>query len=130
MINRIIIFTFFPCMILALFLSMAGVQQVQFGDSYYSFLKSVSVSFESWKLTIPDIPRINQIATGDYDKSGIILVVLIKIANFFVGVVNTFIVIINVIINVLNVVIQLLQFIFTFIYRCKDFIDRLRPAMS
>lgn len=124
MIQRVALYFILPMCILAFFLSIAGVQHIQFGDSYYSFLRSVSVSFNSWKLEIPDIPSINKISIGDYDKSGLILSVLIKIANFFVSVVNSIILLINFVINILNIVVQIIQFVLTLIYRCKDFIKK------
>lgn len=128
MIQKVSLYFILPMAVLAFFLAIAGVEQVQLGDSYYTFIGSVGKSFEAWKLEIPDIPNIPNIPSQNYDSSGLILQVLIKIANFFVGFLNIIIYILNLVINLLNIVIQLIQFILTLIYQCKDFIDRLRPS--
>lgn len=129
MIQKVSLYFILPMCIIAFFLSIIGVQQIEFGDTYYTFISSVSKTFDSWKLEIPDIPKIPLINTGDYDKSGLILAVLIKIANFFVKFVNIISTILNLVINILNIVIQLIQFILTIVYQCKDFINKFRSDL-
>lgn len=125
MTSRLIEFILFPCLIIALLLAMAGVQQVQFGDDYYNFLRAVSRDFENWSVSIPSIPKIPSINSAAYDDSGLILTVLIKIANAFFTLVNVMITGLNVLITVTNVIIQLIQFCLTIIYRLISFRDSL-----
>lgn len=113
----------FPCLIIALVLALAGVQQVEFGNSYYEFMQSVSIDMRNWSLEIPKIPSINTIDEGGFDSGGLILSVLIKIGNFFVGVINAFISVINIFITILNVVIKLIQFCIILIKRLFSFRD-------
>ena len=122
MVNRIVGFTLLPCMILALFLALKGVQHVDFGNTYWLFLRDVTSSYNSWKLEIPDIPKVPKIAGGTFSEKGLILAVLISIANFFVDFVNALIAVINFGNTIINICIQIIQFCFTLIYRCKDFI--------
>lgn len=108
-------------MIIALLLSLVGVRQVQFGETYYNFLKSVGRAYANWSFEIPKIPNITPLQEGGYDSGGFILAVIIKIANFFVTIINGLITVLNVVIIVLNVVIQLIQFCLTLIYCLLDF---------
>ena len=125
MISKVSLYFLLPMLIIAFFLSMLGVQQVTFGSDYYAFLGSVNRSFQAWSLEIPDIPKINHIDLTNYDSSGVILKVLIKIANGFFSFINVITTILNVFIGVINVVVQVIQFILTCIYQCKDFINRI-----
>lgn len=125
MISKISMYFFLPMCILAFFLALAGVRQIQFGNDYYIFLRSVSVSYQSWHFEIPRIPNVPLISRTSLNSNGLLLGVLIAIGNFFVaafnGVIGTF----NVLITILNVIITVIQFILTLIYQCKDFITRL-----
>lgn len=129
MITRIVCYLLFPMLVLSLFLSMAGVQQVSFGDSYYNFMRSVTGSFNSWKLNIPKIPNVPYVVSNDFDKAGGVLDVIIKIGNFFVFILNSLIALINLIITILNIVVQIIQFVLTIIYQCKDFITGLSNSI-
>lgn len=126
MIQKVSLYFVLPMCIISFFLAVVGVQHVQLGESYYSFIGNVASRFETWKLTIPDIPLIdNQNFTmGDTDSN--FLKAIANILNFFVLVINGLIKIINLLISVINIVIQMIQFIFTLIYSCKDFIEQLR----
>lgn len=123
MTSKLIEFVLFPCLIIALFLSLAGVQQVEFGNTYYNFLGNVSRSFNSWSFSIPKIPMIPQLIDNGFDSGGLILGVLIKIGNFFVNIFNGLISVINVITVILNVIIQLIQFCLTLVYELLNFRD-------
>lgn len=122
---KIVSYSLLGCLFIAFFLAILGVQRISTGDEYYYFLKTISSRYESWRIEIPNIPKIDNIAGGTYDSSGLILSVVIKIANFFVNFVNVISTILNVFIMVINIVIQLIQFICTFLFSMKDFIDRL-----
>jgi len=124
MIQKVSLYFILPMCIIAFFLALVGVQHINFDDSYYSFIRNVSLSFDRWKIEIPDIPKINDIQASSYNSNGGILEVLIRIGNFFVKFINIISTILNVIINVVNIVIQLIQFVLTVIYQCKDFINR------
>lgn len=125
MTNRLIVFILFPCLIIALTLSLAGVQQIQFGDTYYNFLRDVNRDFVNWSFQIPKIPKINPMVDSGFDSGGLILSVLIKIGNFFVTIINGLIGIINVLITIINVFISLIQFVLTLVYRVIAFRDSL-----
>lgn len=119
-------------MVIALFLALVGVQQVEFGNDYYLFMSSVARTYESWSFEIPKIPNVPKVPYGDGDtneKSGI-LKVLISIVNFFVIIINAGITVINVLITVMNVVITLIQFCLSIVYSCKDFIDSHRNVIA
>lgn len=125
MISKISMYFFLPMCILAFFLALGGVRQIQFGNDYYMFLRSVSVSYQNWRFEIPRIPKVPLIADRSLGGNGTILGVLIAIGNFFVSTFNGIIGSFNVIITILNVVITVIQFILTLIYQCKDFVGRL-----
>lgn len=124
MIQKVCLYFIFPMMIIAFFLALLGVNQIEFGDDYYKFLGSVNQAYERWSLEIPDIPEITKIDETYYNSSGVILKVLIKIANAFFTFVNVISRILNVFISIFNVVLQVIQFVLTLIYQCKDFINR------
>ena len=119
-----------PMCLIAFFLSLYGVTHIQFGNDYYTFMGQVSSTYESWAFEIPDIPKIPEIDKGDYDKGGLILAVLIKIANFFVKFVNIITTIINIITSILNIVIQVIQFILSLIYECRGFLNKFRTSIA
>lgn len=125
MTNRIVVFILFPCLIIALTLSLAGVHQIEFGNTYYNFLRDVNRDFQNWSFKIPDIPKITEMTDSGFDSGGLILSVLIKIGNFFVRVINGLISIINVLITIINVIISLIQFVLTLVYRVIAFRDSL-----
>lgn len=129
MIHRVVLFFILPMCFIAFFLALLGVQQIEFGDTYYNFLQSVNNSFNSWKFEIPNIPSIDKIDTSSYDSKGLILQVIIKIANFFVSFINIITKIINVLSSIINIFIAVIQFILTLIYQCKDFIEQFRTNL-
>lgn len=129
MIQKVSLYFILPMCLIAFFLSLLGVNHISLGNDYYNFMQGVGNTFNSWKLEIPNIPKINTLDVSSYDSSGLILQVLIKIANFFVRLVNIISSILNVIIGLINIVIQLLQFILSVIYQCKDFINKFRSDL-
>lgn len=125
MIKRISLALLLPLLLLAFFLSLMGVQQIQFGDSYYNFLRNLSFNFSKWEFEIPSIPKIKKfddVSIGDSDG---ILQFLKLLANFFITLVNAFIVTINVLINLLNVLVKLIEFFISIIQTSKDFISEM-----
>jgi len=130
MTNRLIVFLLFPCLIIALTLSLAGVHQIEFGNTYYNFLRDVNRDFQSWSFQIPSIPKITPMRDGGFDSGGLIISVLIKIGNFFVNVINGLISVLNVLITIINVLISLIQFVLTLVYRVIGFRDSLVGSIS
>ena len=125
MTNRLIVFILFPCLIIALTLSLAGVHQIEFGNTYYNFLRDVNRDFQNWSFQIPNIPKITPMRESGFDSGGFIISVLIKIGNFFVNVINGLISVLNVLIIIFNVVISLIQFALTLVYRVIGLRDSL-----
>lgn len=123
MTNRLIVFILFPCLIIALTLSLAGVHQIEFGNTYYNFLRDVNRDFQNWSFQIPNIPKITPMRDSGFDSGGLIISVLIKIGNFFVNVINGLISVLNVLILIINVLISLIQFALTLVYRVIAFRD-------
>lgn len=130
MTSRLILFVMFPCLLIALLLSLAGVHQVEFGDTYYTFLSGVTHSFDSWSFEIPNIPKIPRINDGGFDDSGLILGVLIKIGNFLVTIINAIISVLNILVTIVNVVIQIIQFCLTLIWSLINFRDTLANGVN
>lgn len=130
MTSRLITFVLFPCLIIALLLALAGVRQVEFGDSYYQFMGDVSRAYSQWSFEIPDIPKITPMNDGGFDSGGLIISVLIKIGNFFVNVINGLISVLNVLILIINVVISLIQFALTLIYCLLGFRNRVAGSIN
>lgn len=124
---KIITFLLLPMLILSFFLAFAGIKHIEFGNSYYTFMQNVSNSYNSWSLTIPDIPKINKFTILDTDLSfwEQIFEMFKMVANFFIILINIIISVVNFLSGVVNVVVNVLQFIFTLIYQCKDFIGGL-----
>lgn len=127
MARKIITFLLLPMLILAFFLAFAGVKKIEFGNSYYTFIKNVSDSYDSWSLTIPDIPKISKFELLDTDLSfwERLFEMFKMVANFFITLINIIISVVNFLAGVVNVIINVLQFIFTLLYQCKDFIGDL-----
>jgi len=129
MIQKVSLYFILPMMIIAFFLSLLGVTHIGFGNDYYNFLSSATKRIGEWNFQIPDIPKINKINESSYDSSGLILQVLIKIANFFVSFVNIITRILNVLIVVINVIIQMLEFIISCIIEVRNFINKFRSGV-
>lgn len=125
MIKKISLALIIPLLLLAFFLSLMGVQQIEFGDSYYNFLSSLSHNFSNWTFEIPTIPKINKFTDVSIGDSPGLLEFLKLFANFFITLVNAFIVLVNLLINVLNVIVKVIQFFISIIQTSKDFISEM-----
>lgn len=100
---KIIGFSMFGFLVIALILYFNGVTHVDFDDRYYRFLLDVNIKLSDWKdFTIPQIPNLDGVEGGDV--GGDILNVLITIANGFIW-------FFNLIISILDYVIELIKFI-------------------
>lgn len=139
MFYKIIGFFFLPLMLLALLLSLVGVQQISFDETYYNFMNSVAQTSASWSFEIPKIPSINMIdnqswgdVVGSFDNVTDILSFFSAIGTFFtwfgqffVVLINGLISVLNILITIVNVLISLIQLILSFIYTIFDFRDNL-----
>lgn len=117
MIKKIILFIMPILLFTAILLKLNGVDHVEIGQPFLSFLNKVSIDMSKWKFDIPSIPMIDSFDS----PSGWLLVL-----DFLINVINGLSTLINVIISLLNVLISVLQFIFTMIYDFKDFITILQ----
>lgn len=108
---KIITSCMFVFLILALILSFAGIQKVEFNQSYYNFMQAVAIRSNSWHIAIPDIPKI-PLGDTTWDGFWAVLNLLINFINFFVTIINGFVKIINIIISLfttIGAIITLLQ---------------------
>lgn len=114
MVNKIIGWSFFFCMIIALFLALAGVEYIGTGKNFAYFIRVLTDKFESFDFSIPDIPSIPQ-----HNPDGgwsTVLKVLKDVANFFI--VTT-----NILVKIINVVIAVIRFIIALVIAIKDYIQ-------
>ena len=102
MIKRIVGVILILCVFIAIPLSAAGVQRVDIGGAFYSFLKSCAKDLEGFKIAIPNIPSIPRMES----PSGFFAVIDVLI-QFINGISNF----INFGITLSNYVIQLIEFI-------------------
>lgn len=101
-IAKIVGFSLFGFMLIALVLYLAGVREpIQLDNTYYSFMQRVNISFNQIKFNIPDIPRIPQLS----NVGGFWEIVKVCI-NFFNGIIT----VLNIVILILNKIIELLTF--------------------
>lgn len=135
MVYRIIGYCFFGFMIIALVLSFAGVTEVYMGNGFRNWLVAVNVSYNGWKVKIPDIPDIPYLETSTevtksyFRNTRVVTVPVIQfnswknqlksILNLFIFFVNLIIQILNIVVIILNIVISVLQFIFTMVYQVR-----------
>ena len=61
MIQRVFLFFILPMAIIAAFLALFGVHQIEFGETYYKFMGSVNQAYQSWSFEIPSIPKIDRL---------------------------------------------------------------------
>lgn len=126
MITRIVSYLFLATLFFAFFLAIVGVTHISTGEEYYRFLGTVSERFESWKIEIPNIPKIPRIDDSSSANGTDIFAILKGFVNFFVTLANVIISIFNIAILVINIIIQIIQFVCTFLWSMKDFIARLK----
>lgn len=134
MITKIVGYFLLGFCFIAFFLAMFGVTHIVTGSSYYTYLGTVSRRFESWRIVIPNIPKVPSLNVGSasQDSANNILQVLKNILNFFKLFVNVYITFLNALISVINLlilvfnyIIAILQFICTYLFSIKDLIDSL-----
>lgn len=94
MVKRVILPFFFVMLIIALVLSLGGVNRIGFNQGYMNYLKSVANKFNNLSdLEIPQIPTFNTTFDGAWYS---ILIDVVKfIANLFVGICNLAITVTN-----------------------------------
>lgn len=92
MVLKIISFFFLPFLMIALFLSSIGVQQVTLDNNFYGFIQQVNSRMSSWGDWgfIPTIPPIPTFATSGADWF-LVLNVLINLVNGLSSIINAII---------------------------------------
>ena len=120
MIKKISISLIFVCLIIAVFLMVAGVRSVELGVPFYTFMKSITREVDNSPIQIPDIPPIphTDISTDGWNN---VLNVLIDFVNFLTT-------ILNFVIAILNFVIRVLTFLFLIIKNFRSFIEVLKDS--
>ena len=103
MIKKIIFAGIVLCLFIAIPLALMGIQHVEIGQPFMTFMRNCNLELNQYKVEIPDIPKI----PTPPNPSGwqLILKAFVSFANFFVDV-------INVITSILSTLIQLFQFLF------------------
>ena len=120
MLTKIIGYIFFFCLLVAIPLSLAGVQKIELGNDYYTFIATVARNAEAVNFEIPNIPMIPE-TTGFAGAT--ILNVLVQFVNFLSN-------ILNFVIQVLNFIIKLFIFLFYLFKELFSFIDRLKESSN
>lgn len=119
MIRKIIYAGIFLCLLIAIPLSLMGIEKVEPGMPFLAFLKNCNRELNDFKIEIPNIPAIPLLDT----EGNPFLNFVNGVINFLNGVSN----LINFIITLLNVVIQVIQFIFIVVKNLIIFKDTLIP---
>lgn len=122
MIKRIILFLFIPSLVIAVFLSLAGVHSIPFGDNrMYSWFQTVQYYFDNVNFYIPDIPNIPKVNRFENPNGWLVVLnILIFLLDVIITFVNAIVYVINFISSVVNVVLSLCYYLFIFIYCLKD----------
>ncbi len=89
-------------MFIALFLKLNGVDQVQFTDQYYTFMRGIAIRSANLNVQIPNIPLIPQLNVGGGWW---------EVLSFLIAFVNSLSSIFNVLINLINILLSILIFI-------------------
>lgn len=102
---------------IALMLALAGIREVELSEPFMAFLNQTSIELESYKIAIPDIPRIPTMEFLYFGGNFFEVVgqIFINFIQLWVRFINGIITILNLVILVLNTIIQLLEFIFLII---------------
>ena len=129
MIYRIIgVSMLFFCLI-ALGLSISGIDHVDVGVPFMAFMSQCSRDLESFKVEIPNIPLIPRWELPQDDTTDL-LTMLASIVNFFVFFGNMVVTNLNIFVGLINVVIQLIQFLFIVLRNIIHFKDTLHQTPS
>lgn len=118
MLTKIIGYILFFCLLVAIPLSLAGVQKIELGNDYYTFIATVSRNAEAVNFEIPNIPMIPE--TSGFAGANVL--------NVLAGFVNFLSNILNFVVQVLNFVIKLFIFLFFLFKELFGFIDRLKES--
>ena len=122
MISRIIAFLILPSLIVAMFLSLAGVSAIPFDDnSMYTFFSSVFTRFNNIRIAIPNIPsipKLEYVASDNFFQ--FILNALIFVVRFLTIIVNAIVSVINFSSALITLFIQIVEYVLVFIYSLKD----------
>ena len=116
MIHKIIASLFLICLFIAIPLSLMGIERVELGEPFLSFMSTCNYELSNFKIEIPDIPTIP--VFDDASGFSLVIDVLIKFVNIIIVIINT-------IADVINVVIQLIQFICIVVKNLITFKDSL-----
>lgn len=120
MLQKIISWSLFGCLIISLLLALAGVTEVTPDKNFYYFFSNVSAKFHDWEeFKIPDIPFIPEATQGGSD----VLQVLRNIGNGII----TFL---NVLVLILNVVISVIKFLVALVWCIVDYINLLSHSVT
>lgn len=124
MIRKIILGLFLFCLFIAIPLAAIGIKHVEIGPAFIGFLKQTSRDLESWKLTIPNIPKIPDFVyeTPTNGFNEVMIGIFQGMMTFF----NIIISILNAIVGMLNMAIQFTQYVFTLMKNLIAFSDTLK----
>lgn len=130
MIKRIVAFSMFALLIVALVLYFAGVRAETLDSLYVNdFLKNVANRYNAWKFQIPSIPKVPNI-TRPSGKVFEIITALIWVVNLLIAIVNFIITLVNFLVMFFNTIISILQFILTMVYSIKDWINLFTVSLT
>lgn len=124
LIEKISLALLIPCLILAVFLAINGVQEINLSNDFYAFMKNVAVQSFDYKWEIPPIPT-------DLDLNSLpqtpglfeFLSVLANIGLFIVKVINA-------LASVINALIQVVEFFVIIIKNWKEFEQALLSSVQ
>lgn len=120
MVKKIIFSGIVLCLFIAIPLALMGYKQVELGTPFLALMRSVSRDLDSFKIEIPDIPKIPKFSSQE--ASGV-LEVLFNILNAIINFFNVIIFLINTVADVVNIIIQLIQVIVLIVKNLITFKD-------
>lgn len=102
MIKKVIFAGIVLCLFIAVPLALMGINHVELGQPFMTFLRNCNLELNQYKVEIPDIPEI----PTPPNPTGWLLIL-----KAFVAFMNFFVKIINVFTSILSTIIQLFQFL-------------------
>lgn len=121
MINRVIAYTFFFYLLLALLLFFVGVNYVDFNANISIFFKNVSLRMAQNKWEIPEIPHIYE-RIGETPLEIILYVVFLSL--------NKIIDFLNFVVKFLNILVMVIQFVYTIIAVLFEYVSQVQTLQS
>ena len=121
MIKKVIFAGIVLCLFIAIPFALMGIQHVELGQPFMTFLRGCNLELNQYKVEIPSIPEI----PSPPNPSGWLLIL-----NAFISFANFFVKIINVMTSILSVIIQLFQFIFILIKNLITLKDSLAQSCA